>query len=346
MTRSFYKLFIMNKRILSPMLVIVMLGAANMLYAQDPFVSQYFSSPMYLNPALIAKGVGSWRLAGTYRNQWQGTGAEPYTTAMVSVEKNLFAGSTRNDFLGAGLMVISDASNAGLLKRHMVSAGLSYNNAIDAAGKHYFGGGLSINYSRRMLDASKFVFQSQFGSGGYQPSVAANDNVPVPSSSYIDVTAGLQYSVKGDRSGFYVGASYFHANSPKDGAYSNNEYTIDPRLNLQMGYQQSLSNSGEIQLSTIFDHQGEMDRFTAGLLYKLPVEGSQLKVKTINLGVWDRFGDAIYPYIGIEAAGWLLGLSYDVPTSNVSNSLRNLQSFEISFICLFGTKKSGPVIAY
>jgi hypothetical protein len=62
----------------------------------------------------------------------------------------------------------------------------------------------------------------------------------------------------------------------------------------------------------------------------------------MNLGVWDRFGDAVYPYIGIEAASWLLGLSYDVPTSNVSNSFRNLQSFEISFTCLFGVKKSGP----
>jgi type IX secretion system PorP/SprF family membrane protein len=336
----------MNKRIFSPVLVTVILGAANMLYAQDPFLSQYFSSPMYLNPALIAKGVGDWRLMGAYRTQWQGGGAEPYTTAMVAAEKNLKAGSSGNDFLGVGLMVISDASNAGLLKRNTISAGLSYNNALDAAGKQYFGGGLSINYSRRMLDASKFVFQSQFGSGGYQPSLAANDNVPVPNSSYIDVTAGLQYSVKGDHSGFYAGISYFHANKPKDGVYSGDEYTIDPRLSLQMGYQQLLGSSGELQLSTIYDHQGESNRFTAGLLYKLPVEGSQLKVKTMNLGIWDRFGDAVYPYIGIEATGWLLGLSYDVPSSNVSNSFRSLQSFEISFTCLFGGKKSGTVAAY
>jgi len=337
----------MNKRILSSVLVTVILGTANMLYAQDPLLSQYFSSPMYLNPALIGKSVGDWRLSSTYRTQWQGEGSEPYTTAMVSVEKNLYAKSNRNDFLGAGLMVSSDASNAGLLKRNMVSLGFSYNNALDAAGKQYFGGGLSINYYHRMLDVSKFVFQSQFGSGGYQPSIPANDNVAVPNSSYVDVTAGIQYSVKGEHSGFYMGASYFHANRPKDGAYNNNEYTIDPRLNLQMGYQQLMGeNGGELQLSTIYDHQGELNKFTAGLLYKLPVEGSQLKVKTMNLGVWDRFGDAVYPYIGVEATGWLLGLSYDVPTSNVSNSLRNVQSFEISFTCLFGAKKSGAVTAY
>ncbi len=336
----------MNKRILSLLPVIVIMGAANMLYAQDAFLSQYFSSPMYLNPALIAKGVGDWRLSGTYRTQWQGSGAQPYTTAMVSAEKNLYTGSSRNDFLGAGLMVISDASNAGLLKRNMVSAGFSYSKALDAAGKQYFGGGLSINYSRRMLDVSKFLFQSQFGSGGYQPSAPSGENVPVPSSSYIDVTAGLQYSIKEDRSGFYAGASYFHANSPKDGAYSDNAYTIDPRLSLQMGYQQLLGDSSELQVSTIYDHQGQINRFTAGLLYKLPVKGSQLKVKTMNLGVWDRFGDAVYPYIGIEAGGWLLGLSYDVPTSKISNSFGNLQSFEISFTCLLGKKRSGPVFAY
>jgi type IX secretion system PorP/SprF family membrane protein len=336
----------MNKRFFSTMLVIIILDATNMLYAQDPFVSQYFSSPMHLNPALIAKGVGDWRVAGIYRTQWQGAGAEPYTTALVSVEKNLRTGSSGKDFLGAGLMVISDASNAGLLKRHVVSAGFSYNNALDAEGKQYFGGGLSINYSRRMLDPSKFVFQSQFGSGGYQPSAPANDNVSTPNSSYIDVTAGLQYSAKGDHSGFYAGITYFHANRPKEGVYDNTAYAIDPRLNLQMGYQQLFSNNGELHLSTLYDHQGEMSRFTAGLLYKQPVEGSQLQVKTINLGVWDRFGDAVYPYIGIEAASWLLGLSYDVPTSKISSSFRNLQSFEISFTCLFGVKKSGVVAAY
>jgi type IX secretion system PorP/SprF family membrane protein len=336
----------MNKRILFLLLGTVILGAANRLYAQDPLISQYFSSPMHLNPALIAKGVGDWRAAATYRTQWQGAGAEPYTTTMVSIEKNLYAGSNRNDFFGAGLMVISDASNAGLLKRNIVSAGFSYNNAIDAAGKQHFGGGLTINYSRRMLDVSKFVFQSQFGSGGYQPSMSANDNIPVPSSSYIDVTAGIQYSAKGEHSGFYAGATYFHANRPKEGVYGNNEYVVDPRLNLQMGYQQTLGNSSELHLSTIYDHQGKVTRFTAGLLYKLPVEGSQLNVKTMNFGVWNRFGDAVYPYIGIEATGWLLGLSYDVPTSDISNSFRNLQSFEISFSCLFGAKKSGSVNVY
>jgi hypothetical protein len=71
----------MNKRILFYDAGDNPTGAANMLYAQDPFVSQYFSSPMHLNPALIAKGVGDWRVAGIYRTQWQGAGAEPYTTA-------------------------------------------------------------------------------------------------------------------------------------------------------------------------------------------------------------------------------------------------------------------------
>ncbi|MES2328554.1 MAG: hypothetical protein V4539_03060 [Bacteroidota bacterium] len=33
-------------------------------------------------------------------------------------------------------------------------------------------------------------------------------------------------------------------------------------------------------------------------------------------------------------------------TSNASNSFRNLQSFEISFTCLFGAKKAGVVDAY
>jgi type IX secretion system PorP/SprF family membrane protein len=317
------------------------------LYAQDPVLSQYFASPMSLNPALTGKGVSDWRLMGSYRSQGQGAGTEPYTTSVISVEKNLLNPGSK-DVLGAGFMVMSDASNGGVLKHNFITMGISYNNALDAAGKQLLGGGISFSYARRMLDASKFVFQSQLGSGGYQPSIPAGDGAIVPNNSYIDINAGLHYSIQVKNSGFYTGISYFHAGKPKDGIYYSTEYTIDPRMNIQMGYQQRFANNSELQFSGTYDKQGEVNRFTAGLVYKLAVTGSQLSIKTINIGIWDRFGDAFYPYVGIDGDTWLLGLSYDVPTAKLSNSLANLQSFEISFGLLLGKKgnESRSVVTY
>ena len=38
--------------------------------AQDPNFSQFYSSPLTLNPALTGKFNGVLRATGTYRNQW------------------------------------------------------------------------------------------------------------------------------------------------------------------------------------------------------------------------------------------------------------------------------------
>jgi hypothetical protein len=50
----------MRKRI-SFILIIVLFFAKNVV-AQDPYYSQYFMTPMTLNPALIGKGVSDMRL--------------------------------------------------------------------------------------------------------------------------------------------------------------------------------------------------------------------------------------------------------------------------------------------
>jgi hypothetical protein len=40
------------------------------VHAQDPHFSQFFSSPLTLNPAFTGKFDGSWRLAANHRDQW------------------------------------------------------------------------------------------------------------------------------------------------------------------------------------------------------------------------------------------------------------------------------------
>lgn len=312
-----------------------------LLFAQDPRFGQYFTSPMTLNPALTGKGVNDWRVLTNYRSQWQGEGTQPFTTAMLSLEKNLSVGTDKNT-LGIGAMFLSDASNGGILKNNYFSIGLSYNNALDAEAKHFLGGGLTLAYANRILDPSKFQFGSQLGSDGYQPSLPANDGVTVPKKSYLDVNAGISYSYHGERSGFYTGVSYFHAARPKDAAMSGSAYTIDPRLSLQMGYRLATGDMGnELGISSLWEKQGEYKRFTAGLLYKLVLTGSALQIRSLNFGIWDRVGDAVYPYLGIEANDWLLGFSYDVITSKIATT--SLQSFEISFGWQFGSARSAAV---
>ena len=308
------------------------------LHAQDPRLSQYFNSPMTVNPAFIGRQVSDWCAMACYRSQWAGDGSQPFSTTTASLEKNL-SGENNHNILGMGLMFLTDASNGGVLKRNYLSLGVSYHNALDAEGRQFLAGGLTLNYTNRMLDQTKFQFQSQFGSNGYQPGMAANDGAAIPENNYVDLNAGLYYSIHSARSDFYIGAGYFHAGKPKESAYANTDFAVDPRLSLQAGFEIKLgATENRLAISNIFDQQGESSLYTLGMVYRLAVSGSELGIRSLNLGIWDRFGDAVYPYLGIEANNWLLGLSYDAITSRVATTA--MQSFELSLACRFGSKKT------
>ena len=58
--------------------------------AQDPNFSQFFSSPLNINPALTGNINADWRAIANFRDQWIGP-ASPYVTGTLSYDKKLFS---------------------------------------------------------------------------------------------------------------------------------------------------------------------------------------------------------------------------------------------------------------
>src|ERR1700712_3413113 len=83
--------------------------------AQDPAFSQFFSSPLSLNPALTGKFNGQLRVAGNYRNQWPQIN-NAFITETVSVDGNILNGKlAEGDAWGVGLLAMSDKTANGIL---------------------------------------------------------------------------------------------------------------------------------------------------------------------------------------------------------------------------------------
>ena len=70
---------------------ILLLLVTDVVSAQDPSFSQFFASPLTLNPALTGKFNGDLRVAGNYRNQWP-TVNKAYVTSTLSIDFNSAAG--------------------------------------------------------------------------------------------------------------------------------------------------------------------------------------------------------------------------------------------------------------
>src|SRR5689334_9816947 len=81
--------------------------------AQDPNFSQFFVSPLTLNPALTGKFDGSFRVAGNYRNQWP-TINNAFTTYTASIDANILRSVIPEfDQFGLGVMAFSDKAGNG-----------------------------------------------------------------------------------------------------------------------------------------------------------------------------------------------------------------------------------------
>ena len=81
--------------------------------AQDPHFSQFFSSPLTLNPAFTGKFFGTYRIAGNYRNQWPSIN-NAFTTSTISADFHILPGRiANNDSWGIGFQGYNDNSANG-----------------------------------------------------------------------------------------------------------------------------------------------------------------------------------------------------------------------------------------
>ena len=312
-----------------------MLVINKLAMTQDPFFSQYQSSPLTFNPALMGSGlIKDTRVSCISRNQWWGGSSQPYATNTVSLEKRIGAKTLDQDQFVLGLMLLNERSNGGVLSNTFASLGLSYRNSLDTAGNDVLSGGLIVSYSNRMIDLSKASFQTQFGSFGFMQSASNYDPISALNNKYIDMSMGIAYEHKSERVSYIVGGSLFHASKPNAGVFNDTKYTINPRVVLHGAVTFTNGNKVDWTIDGNVQIQGEKQLFTLGTTYAKPVNAQQ--TFKIVAGVYERFGESLYPYLGMKATNWKFGLSYDVIQSEVKTAFNSVQSIEASFVWEFG----------
>ena len=125
------------------------------VHGQDPNFSQFFASPLTLNPALTGKFDGDFRLAGNYRNQWP-TINNAFTTETVSFDAGILKTKIPDfDQFGVGVMAFSDKSGDGVLQNNYMAVSTAYHKALDENGFHQIGLGFQGTFVNKRLDVTK-----------------------------------------------------------------------------------------------------------------------------------------------------------------------------------------------
>ena len=268
--------------------------------AQDPTFTQFYSNPVYLNPAL-AGSSGCPRIALNYRNQWpQLTGNfVTYAAAYDTYAKNLSG--------GVGIMAMHDQQGQGTIQTSMIAGTYSYYLKVNRKFRVMFGG--QAAYFQKYLDWSKLTFGDMIDPRRgfiYQTGDVPRGN---GSHGFFDVSAGMVGFTKN----FYFGVAAHHLNRPDESMILGDSklpirITGHMGANIKLGQRGRYSSNTTLMPNVIYQYQNGFQKFNIG---------AYLKYEAFTIGAWYRNRDAFIVSLGITTEKFRIGYSYDLTVSQL-----------------------------
>ena len=182
----------------------ILLGLGiSLAVAQDPVFSQFYTSPLLVNPALAGNGNANWRIAGNRRSQWIGEGLEPLNTTSVSFDGKLFKQQDKEtNYIGGGILFLQDNGLSGAYKSNSFHFIVSSHVSLDEEDNNGLSVGLGGSYSNTLIDYSQLSFSQQLNSSGFNRSLPTNELFLSNIEPYYSMFAGINYSYTNERASF------------------------------------------------------------------------------------------------------------------------------------------------
>ena len=296
----------------------------NNVKAQDMHFTQFYSSPLYLNPAFTGSDVCG-RVSLTYRNQWPGI-SKAYKTYLFSADHFV-----RKYNLGVGLLIGNDVAGTGELKTTVINPSIAYE--LRMGRRIVLRAGIQPGIGIVSIDYNKLVFGDQIARGGNVPTI---EN-PTQTKTFFDIGAGILIHTEK----YWLGTSFFHLNQPNQSLIGANsrlpiKYTVHGGAKFPLNKEEKTETKKE-SITTVFHYRGqkEFDQFDIGMYYTRYV---------FSLGLWYRGipglkaykkgysnNDAIAIITGIQAKRMSIGYSYDFTISKLAFLTNGAHEITLSY---------------
>jgi type IX secretion system PorP/SprF family membrane protein len=317
----------------------------NFSFGQDPSFSQFFSSPLNINPALTANISADWRTILNMRNQWLAP-ASPYATGTISFDTKLFqrkiANVEEDNFVGMGAMMMFDYAMGGIVKSTYASLNLSYNIKLtEWPATQRLAAGFGLTYASRHIDFKGLNFQEQYTGSGFNTNLPTGESALSNMKPYLSASVGLTYTYATENSNVDIGMAAFHVNKPRQTFLEDENQRLPIRKVAHANFDTYLNDHLILNANMIYQSQLAASYFSVGgaLGYDL---GTEEKV-IVNGGLWYWSNNALVPYFGFSYKEFQVGVSYDLTTSKLAQASRRPSTWELSII-LRGVRSSSRSI--
>ena len=293
--------------------------------AQDIHFSQYYASPMNLNPALTGQFDGDYRIVGNFRNQWSSI-TIPYKTFGVSGDARYFL---NNPFVHTGLAVYNDVTGDSEFTSTQIMLSGAFSYPLDHDSIHVINFGLQPTYHTRSIDYSKLRFDNQYSVkyGHYDPSLPSGENFNKSNENLLDLNTGFTWRINlSPRNNFTSGIGIYHLFEPESELFDSDE--VHRRMTYHINGQLKMASMLDALPGISFMSQGQSEELVFGSSFRYLING----FSTLHLGYWYRNNDAGFVTAGLTHQNVYAGFSYDFNSSDLKEASNGRGGVEFSII--------------
>lgn len=314
-------------------LIVILLAVPVLAGAQDIHFSQFYNSPLTLNPTLTGLMDGRFRVGAIYRSQWNSV-AEPYTTMSAAFDVPLNKGFGEEDLIGLGGVLFYDkAGNGRINTLHFVSS-FAYHKALSKNGNHLLSLGIQAGITQKSIGVVDGIFADQVD-GGLNVGDASAEVQNLDNVLHEELNVGLSYSGQLSKHvKLYLGGAAFHLTQPKE-SFIGGDARLPMRIVANGSLEIGIGNHFSLMPSGIYMMQSKASEINLGLGLGYNFDNSFKMIA----GMYARFSDALIPMVGLEYKGANVSFSYDINNSDLNAVTNGRGGYELSFTYVAPFKK-------
>lgn len=326
--------------------------------AQDPRFSQYYAAPWSLNPAMTGLFNGRWRATVNYRDQW-GSVLSPNPFRTYAAAADMRFNTVNDDYFALGLGVMHDEAGTARYSQNTAQLGGAFLKRLSGGPRqadHYLSLGAQVGMGQHSLDWGRLWFSRQYDPVAEAPDYNLGNGEATQNGNtdlYLDFNAGLLwYAFFGENGGFaYLGGAMQHVNQPNLSFTDDDGQKLYSRWSMHGGGQFPISTTTSLLPGIQVMRQGPA--FETDLGFNLRYSNNDLNELALRAGAWGRMGnrltrglqmDAITVVGMVELNRVIVGLSYDITVSSLSQSNSSRGAFEVSMTYIHPGEKRSRVV--
>jgi len=314
----------MNKYKILFLVFIIFLGLKH-VSAQQVYSSQFYSMPVYLNPALTGNSDYNIRTGVNYRNQWNSV-TTPFVSESAFIDGKMSFPYLGASWLGIGGVFFTDKAGKGGLKTNQLMLTSSLNKSLNRANTLFIHGGLGIELVNKSVDYNKLIFGDQWDGTIFSQGKPTEELPKTQSLFYLDFSLGVAFTYFKGRTRYFWGMSASHLNQPNESFYeiTNN---LKRSYNFHGGIETKLSSRLYIRPEFMYKNEYLTSEVVIGANFIMATGDKGI---ILHYGVWYRNKEDIIPTIGFQKNRFKFLISYDIDVSALQLTSANKGGLEIS----------------